>query len=105
VGALLRNERDELADLRVVDRVLERVGCGRIGLAHVQPQVEDQALANLALGLAHTVVGVQRQSGDLDRDRLGAAIWIVIVVAILLQLPLAIVIVAAATGVLVEVLG
>ena len=104
MGALLGEERDQLTDLGVVDRVLQRVRRGRIGLAHVQPQVEHQALADLALGLAHAVVGVQRQSGDFDRDRLGATVGI-LVVALLVQLILAVVIVAADAIVVVEVLG
>ena len=60
VGALLGNQRDQLANLRVVDRVLKRVGRGGIRLTDIQPQVEHQSLAHLALGLAHSVVGVQR---------------------------------------------
>ena len=61
---------DQLADLRVVDRVLDRVGDRRGGLADVDPQVEDETLADLALGLADAVVGVERQAADLDRDGL-----------------------------------
>ena len=95
VGALLGDQRDELADLRVVDRVLQRVGRGRVGLADVQPQVEHQALADLALGLAHTVVGVQREPRDLDRDRLGTAVW---VVAILVEIVLVFVLVIVTAG-------
>ena len=84
MGALLGNQRDELADLRVVDRVLERVGRGGVRLTDVQPQVEHQSLAHLALGLAHTVVGVQRQPGDLDRDRLGPPLGVLVEIALLL---------------------
>ena len=71
VGALLGDQRDELADLGVVDGVFDRVGDSRVGLAHVEPQVEHQPLADLALGLADAVVGVEREARDLDRDRLG----------------------------------
>ena len=55
---------------RVVDRVLDRVGDGRVALADVEAQVDHQPLADLALGLADAVVGVEREAGDLDRDRL-----------------------------------
>ena len=41
VGALLGDERDGLADLRVVDGVLDAVGDRRVGLADVEAQVED----------------------------------------------------------------
>ena len=78
MGALLDNQGDQLADLRVVDRVLERISRGGVRLAHVQPQVEHQSLAHLALCLAHPVVGVQRQPGDLDRDRLGPSLGILV---------------------------
>ncbi len=77
--ALLGDERDELADLRVVDRVLDRVGDGRVALADIEPQVEHQALADLALGLADAVVRVKREPGDLDRYRLGALLSVVAV--------------------------
>ncbi len=70
VRALLGNERDELADLGVVDRVLEAVRRGRVGFAEVEPQVEDEPLADLALRCARAVVRVEREAGDLDRDRL-----------------------------------
>lgn len=86
MGALLSDQRHQLTDLRVIDRVLKRVGRGRVRLAHVQSQIQHQTLADLTLGLAHTVVGVQREPGDLDRDRLGAALDVV--VAVLLQLVL-----------------
>ena len=78
--ALLGDERDELADLGVVDGVLDRVGDGRVGLADVEAQVEDEALPDLALGLADTVVRVQREACDLDRYRLGALLAVVLVV-------------------------
>ena len=42
----------------------------------VQAQIDHQALADLALGLADPVVGVQRQAGDLDGDRLGGLLAI-----------------------------
>ena len=69
--ALLGDQRDQLADLAVVDRVLDRVRDRRVALADVQAQVQHQALADLALGVADAVVRVQRQARDLDRDRLG----------------------------------
>ena len=77
--ALLGDERDELADLRVVDRVLDRVGDRCVGLADVEAQVEHQPLADLALGLADAVVGVKREARDLDRYRLGALLAVVVV--------------------------
>ncbi len=91
--ALLGDQRDQLADLRVVDRVLQRVGRGRVGLAHVESQVEHQALADLALGLAHAVVGIQRQAGDLDRDRLGAALGVIVAILVLVELVIAVLLV------------
>ena len=53
---------------RVVDRVLDAVGDGRVALAHIDPHVDEQALADLALGLGDPDVGVQREAADLDRD-------------------------------------
>ena len=50
VGALLGEQRHELADLGVVDRVLERVRHRGVALSDVQAQVDHQALADLALG-------------------------------------------------------
>ena len=47
-------------------------------MAHVKAQVENQALADLALGIAHAVVGVKRQAGDFDRDRFGCLIAILV---------------------------
>jgi len=63
-------------DLGVVDGVEDGVGDGGIRFAHVQPQVDHQALADLALGLADAVVRVQRQAADLDRDGLGGLLAI-----------------------------
>ena len=68
VGALLGDQRDDLADLRVVDRVLDEVGDRRVDLPDLEAQVDDQPLADLALGLGDPVVGVQRQAADLDDD-------------------------------------
>ena len=67
VGALLGHEVGQLADLTVVDRVLDAVGQRRVALADVQSQVEQQALADLALGRRHADMGEQRQPADLDR--------------------------------------
>ena len=50
VGALLGDERDGVADLAVVDGVLDHVGDGRVAVADLQADVEHQALADLALG-------------------------------------------------------
>ena len=79
--ALLGDQRHELADLGVVDGVLDRVGDGGVGGADVQAQVEHQPLAHLALGLADAVVGVEREPRDLDRDRLRARLVIVVEIA------------------------
>ncbi len=98
MGALLGDQRDQLADLGVVDRVLQRVGRGRVGLADVQSQVEHQTLADLTLGLAHAVVGVERESRDLDRDRLGAALGIVVAVLVLAVLLVLVIPIARVLG-------
>ncbi len=84
VRALLGDQRDQLADLGVVDGVLERVGYGRVGLADVETQIEHQPLTDLALRLTHAVVGVQRQTGDLNRDRLGRLLTIIVELAVVL---------------------
>src|SRR4051794_23180474 len=68
VGALLGDQRDHLADLAVVDGVLDAVGDQRVGLADVEAHVEHEALADLALGGRDAVVGEQREADDLDRD-------------------------------------
>src|SRR3954452_20896803 len=82
VGALLRHQRDELAHLGVVDGVLDHVGDRRVGLPHVEAEVEHQPLADLALGLGHPVAREQLQAGDLDGDDGLAAIALVIVVIV-----------------------
>src|SRR5215207_8535548 len=51
VGALLGDEGDGLAHLAVVDGVLQAIGDRGVGLADVEAQVKQQALADLALGL------------------------------------------------------
>ena len=61
VRALLGDQRDELADLRIVHGVLNRVGNRGVGLTDLQAQVEHQSLADLALSVANAVVGVQRR--------------------------------------------
>jgi hypothetical protein len=65
---LLGDEGDGLRHLGVVHRVLDAIGQRGIGLADVEPQVEDQSLAHLALGLPHPVMGVERQPGHLHGD-------------------------------------
>jgi hypothetical protein len=87
VRALLGDQRDELADLGVVDRVGDRVGDGRVGLADIQAQVEHEALADLSLGLADAVVGVERQAADLDRYRLGCLLAVAPVVELVCVVP------------------
>ena len=76
--ALLRDQRHQLAHVGVVDRVVDRVGHRGVGPADVEPQVHDQALAHLALGVGDAVVGVQGQAGDLDRDRFGGVLTFLI---------------------------
>src|ERR1039458_4643754 len=68
VVALLRDQRDELADLTVIDGVLDPIGLGGVGLADVDADVEQQPLSDLALGRADADVGVQGEPRDLDRD-------------------------------------
>jgi hypothetical protein len=85
VRALLGDQRDELADLGVVDRVLDRVGRRRVGLADVEAQVEHEPLADLALGVADAVVRVQRQAGYLDGDGLGGP-FVVAIASVVVEL-------------------
>jgi hypothetical protein len=76
---LLGDERNRLADLGVVDRVLEAVGQRRVALADVEAQVDHQPLPDLALGGADAVMGVERETGDLDgHERLGAGLLVVV---------------------------
>jgi len=42
------DERDQLADLRVVDRVLDAIGLRSVGLADIDPDVKQQPLTDLA---------------------------------------------------------
>ena len=87
VLALLGDEIDELADLAVVDRVLDPVGDRRVALADVKSQVDDQALADLPLGCGDTHVGVEREAADLDRDLgLGVALLVVFFLVVVLVL-------------------
>ena len=66
---------------RVVDRVLDPVGERGVALADVEPQVEQQPLADLALGRGHPDVRVQRQPADLDRDLwLGVPLLVLVLV-------------------------
>jgi len=78
VRALLGDQRDQLTDLSVVDGVIDRVRNRGVGLTDVQPQVENQPLADLPLGLADAVMGVQRKAADLDRDRLGGLLALLV---------------------------
>src|SRR6185312_13145759 len=95
VGALLGDERDRLADLAVVDGVLDAVSDGRVAGADLDPQVDHEALADLALGLGHAVMRVERQAGDLDRDeRLRGLVLVLISVLEVLVLELLVVLVA-----------
>src|SRR3954452_11551244 len=82
VGALLRDERRQLADLAVVDGVGDVVGRRRVVAEHVERDVEHEALADLALGFADAVVRVEREAADLDRDR-GVGDVVVLVLRVL----------------------
>src|SRR6476469_8611504 len=66
VAALGRGQRDDVADLRVVHGVLEPVGEDRVAVGDIEGDVELQPLADLALGLGHSVVGVEREAAELD---------------------------------------
>ena len=80
VGLRLGDQRDHLADLAVVDRVLDAVGDQRVGLARVEADVEQDPLADLALLGGDAVVRVERQPDDLDGDPDLEALLVVIVV-------------------------
>src|SRR4051812_274042 len=80
IGALLGDQGDDLADLAVVDRVLDAVGDQGVGLADVEADVEHQPLADLALGGGHAMVCVKRQPDDLDGDPYLGALFVVVVV-------------------------
>ena len=68
IGPLLGHQVGRLAHLAVVDRVLDPVGDGGVAIADIEPDVDEQALADLSLGRRHPHVGEQRQPADLDRD-------------------------------------
>src|SRR4051794_23476850 len=101
VRTLLCGERDLLADVRVVDRVLHAVGHRRVGVSHLEGEVEHEALAHVALGLLDAVVGVQRQARDLDRDRRLGSLAVLVVwvyaIRVVFQFPSWVGTVAAAT--------
>jgi len=100
VGALLSEERDKLADLRVVDRVLQRVG----RVASVSPTSNRRSSTRrwpTSRSASLTPWWVYSDNPVIsDRDRLGAALGIV--VAVLVQLILAVVIATTAAGAVVE---
>ena len=68
VAALGRRQRDDVADLGVVDRVLEPVGEHRVAVGDVERDVDHQPLADLLLGVGDPVVGVDREPAQLDLD-------------------------------------
>ena len=68
VAALGRGQRDDVADLGVVDRVLEPVGEHRIAVGHVEADVDLEPLADLPLGLGDPVMGVDGEAANLDLD-------------------------------------
>jgi hypothetical protein len=79
VGALLGDERRQLAHLAVVDRVLDAIGERGVTLADIETEVQQQTLSDLTLGRRDTVMGVERQPADLDRH-LGFGARLVILV-------------------------
>ena len=66
VAPLRGGEGDDVADLRVVDGVLDAVGQHRVAVGHVERQVELQPLADLLLGVADAVVRIYGEAADLD---------------------------------------
>ena len=68
VAALGRPQRDDVADLGVVDRVLEPVGEHRIAVGHVEADVDLEPLADLPLGLGDPVMRVDGEAANLDLD-------------------------------------
>ena len=81
VGALLGHQRHGLADLAVVDGVLDPVGHRGVAFVHVEAQVDHDPLAHLALGRVDAVVRVKREAGDLDVHGRVAAQLVVVVVS------------------------
>ena len=79
--ALLRDVGDGVADLAVVDGVLDQVGHRGVDLADVEADVEQEPLADLALLGGDAVVRVERQPDDLDRDPDFEAFLVVVVVS------------------------
>ena len=68
VAALGRGKGDDVADLGVVDGVLEPVGQHRVAIGHVEGDVELKPLSDLLLGVADAVVGVDREPAQLHLD-------------------------------------
>ena len=66
VAALGGGEDDDVADLAVVDGVLDSVGEDRVAVGHVEGDVELEPLADLLLGVADAVVGVDRDTAQVD---------------------------------------
>src|SRR6185312_419780 len=79
VGALLGHQVGHVAHLRVVDRVLDPVGDRGVALPDIEPEIEQEALADLAFGRGHAHVREQRQAADLDRH-LGLGVPLLLVV-------------------------
>jgi hypothetical protein len=57
-----------------------------VALADLEAQVEDQPLADLALRVAHAVMRVERQPGDLDRHLGLRAVLVPVLVVVLVLL-------------------
>src|SRR5262249_7823720 len=78
VGGRGGGQRDDVADLRVVDGVLDSIGEDRVAVGHVEGQVEVQSLPDLLLGVGDAVVRVDGEAADLDLDcRLRGALVLV----------------------------
>ena len=61
VAALRRGQGDDVADLGVVDRVLEPVGQYRVAVGDLEARLDLQALADLLLGLGDAMMRVDRE--------------------------------------------
>ena len=84
VGALLRDEGDLLADLAVVDRVLDAVGDRRVAARRRRSVMSNTSRWPTSRSrLADAVVRVEREPADLDRDRRlrGRSLVVVVVVS------------------------
>jgi hypothetical protein len=68
IAALGRGEGDDVADLGVVNRVVDAIGEHRVAVGHVEGDVELEPLPDLLLGVADAMVGIDREPSQLDLD-------------------------------------